>query len=194
MFQLGTRKKEIIQMKKYGSLLAITFCVPVLAFGQSTKSEAKGGARRTPGEPELLGFHGAGGFDPSARVQEARAQNNPLMTYQGGKIMTTAVTQNIFWGTSWTNSSLTGDKISGLDTWYAGFSNSNYAATSDEYTGTNGQVGPTISYLGHLTDSSQSAGGGSTSVILGEVCKMITNPDPSGNGYYSAYIDTPRRN
>jgi len=45
-----------------------------------------------------------------------------------------------------------------------------------------------------VTDSSPSAGGGSTSVILGEVCKMISSPDPSGNGYYSVYSDTKRGN
>jgi hypothetical protein len=32
----------------------------------------------------------------------------------------------------------------------------------------------------------------STSAILAEVCKMITSPDPSGNGYYPVYVDTPR--
>ena len=30
--------------------------------------------------------------------------------------------------------------------------------------------------------------------ILAEVCKEITNPDPSGNGYYAVYTDMPRGN
>ena len=34
------------------------------------------------------------------------------MTNHGGKIMSTAVTKAIFWGTSW--GSYTGDKITGL--------------------------------------------------------------------------------
>jgi hypothetical protein len=114
------------------------------------------------------------------------------MTYHGGKIMPTTNAAAIFWGTSWANYS--GDKVSGMDSWYQGFGNSNYAKTSDEYTGTNGQVGPTLTYLGHYTDTSASTGGGNAGVILSEVCKVITNPDPSGNGYYAVYTDTPRGN
>ena len=36
---------------------------------------------------------------------------------------------------------LTGDVVTGLDSWYTGYSNSNYAKTNTEYTGSNGQVG-----------------------------------------------------
>jgi hypothetical protein len=115
---------------------------------------------------------------------------SPNMTYHGGKIMTTAVTKNIFWGTSW--GSYTGDKITGLDTWYTGFNNSNYAKTSDEYTGSNGEVGPTTTHQGHVVDTSAATGGGSTAAILAEVCKVITSPDPAGNGYYAVYTDLPR--
>ena len=56
-----------------------------------------------------------------------------------------------------------GDKITGIDDWYTGHSNSNYAKTVDEYTGTNGQVGPTTTYQGHVIDTSAAAGGASTS-------------------------------
>ena len=114
------------------------------------------------------------------------------MTNHGGKIMPTAVTKAIFWGTSW--GTYTGDKITGLDSFYSGFSNSNYAKTSDEYTGTNGQVGPATTSQGHVVDTTAAAGGGNTSAILAEVVKMITTPDPSGNGYYPVYTDIPRGN
>jgi hypothetical protein len=176
-------------MNKCGLLAAMLF-VPVLAFGQPGKSELA-----TGNEPPMLGIHWARDFDPFARASDnagTHGHNNPLMTYHGGKILITAITKNIFWGTSWATNP--GDKISGLDLWYQGFSTSNYAKTSDEYTGSNGQVAPVTTHLGFVADSTQSAGGGSTSVILGEVCKMITTPDPSGNGYYSVYSDTPRGN
>jgi hypothetical protein len=62
------------------------------------------------------------------------------MTYHGGKIMPATVAASIFWGASW--GTYSGDEITGLDNWYTGFSKSNYAKTSDECTGTNGQVGP----------------------------------------------------
>jgi hypothetical protein len=77
-----------------------------------------------------------------------------------------------------------------LDSFYSGFSNSNYAKTSDEYTGTNGQVGPTITNGGHFIDTTTASGGNNTSPILAEVCKVI--PSPVANGYYPVYTDLPR--
>jgi len=146
-------------------------------------------------DPPMLGIHWAHGFEPSARAQQeakaARPRRSPNMTYHGGKIMPTATTQAIFWGTSW--GSYSGDKISGMDLWYNGFDGSNYAKTSDEYTGTNGQVTATTTHLGHIIDTSPSTGGGNTSTILNEVCKLVS-PDSSGNGYYAVYTDTPRGN
>jgi hypothetical protein len=90
------------------------------------------------------------------------------MTYHGGPILRTAAVEAIFWGTSW--KAYSGDKISGMDAFYGGFSGSDYARASDEYTGSNGQVGSTTSYAGHVIDSSAA----------------------SGNGYYPVYTDLPR--
>ncbi len=188
-------------------LLACAF-LPVFAFGQTqTETQPKPDAptaisSATPAqalselnEPPMLGIHWTRGFEPSFRMHEANRQarsRGALMTYHGGKIMPTAVTEAIFWGTSWANYS--GDKMSGIDAWYTGFNNSNYARTTDEYTGSNGQVGALTTHLGHVVDPSPSTGGSQTSAILGEVCKMIKSPDASGNGYYAVYTDTPRGN
>ena len=114
------------------------------------------------------------------------------MTWHNGAIINSSAAAAIYWGTSWSNSSFVGDKISGLDSWYTGFNNSNYAKASDEYTGTNGQVGPSNSYGGHFIDTSAASGGGSTSAILNEVCKVI--PNPVSNGYYAVYVDLKRGN
>jgi hypothetical protein len=114
------------------------------------------------------------------------------MTYHGGKILPTTNVSAIFWGTSWATSPA--DKITGLDSWYSGFSRSNYAQTSTEYTGSNGRVSAVSSYAGSVVDASAAAGGGNSSAILAEVAKTITNPDPSGNGYYPVYTDIPRGN
>jgi hypothetical protein len=73
------------------------------------------------------------------------------------------------------------DKIAGMDSWYLGFGGSNYAGTSDEYTGTNGQVTSSVSYGGHFVDSTAASGGNKVSPILAEVCKVI--PSPVANGY-----------
>jgi hypothetical protein len=183
-------------------LLPLLLCATGIAFGQTTtNTSATQEAATTPENlnvqsgPPMLGIHWARGFEPNARLANeaaqpaARARRSPNMTYHGGKIMTTAVTQNIFWGTSW--GSYTGDKISGMDQWYDGFSLSNYAKTSDEYTGSNGKVGASTTHLGHIIDTSASKSGGNTSTILAEVCKLV-RPDTGGNGYYSVYTDTPR--
>jgi len=175
-----------------------------LALGQSNAVPPKDAAPAQDltdqNEPPKLGLHWSRDFDPNPRATDdakneakaARPRGNPNMTYHGGKIMPTAVTEAIFWGPSWNTNP--GDKITGMDSWYTGFNQSHYAATSDEYTGTNGQVGSNTIYLGHVIDGSASKSGGSTSAILAEVCKVITNPDSSGNGYYAVYSDTPRGN
>ena len=175
------------------------FCVATFAFGQAADStQAAPEILSKPAGPPMLGIHWAHGFEPSARIsREADAagklrSRSPNMTYHGGKIMPTATTEAIFWGTSW--GSYSGDKITGMDSWYQGFNGSNYAKTSDEYTGTNGQVTASTTHVGHVVDTSASASGGNTTTILNEVCKAITNPDPSGNGYYAVYADTPRGN
>jgi hypothetical protein len=130
-------------------------------------------------------------------LQTARKLKNPDMTYHGGKILPTVVSKAIYWGPSWANATFVGDKISGLDAFYTGFNFSNYAATSNEYTGTNGQVGSTtMTHQGHVLDVSTASGGGSTSAILAEVCKQVSAgniiPDLNGNGYYPVYVDLPR--
>lgn len=148
-------------------------------------------------DPPMLGIHWANDFHPGARVQQdaqtARARRSPNMTYHGGKIMPTATTEAIFWGTSW--GSYSGDKISGMDLWYEGFNGSDYAKASDEYTGSNGQVTPTTTHLGHIVDTSASTNGNNTTTILNEVCKVIgSNGASNGTGYYAVYADTPRGN
>ena len=177
-------------------LLVPILCAAGFAFGQANTAAAPPQDLNPQAGPPMLGIHWARGFKPNARIaneaQAARARRSPNMTYHGGKIMPTAVTKAIFWGTSW--GSYSGDKISGMDLWYNGFNISNYAKTSDEYTGTNGQVTASTNHLGHIVDTSASTGGGNTSTILSEVCKAIGSPDSSGNGYYAVYADTPRGN
>jgi hypothetical protein len=177
-------------MKECTSPVAL-FGLAISAFGQPAASTAMG-------EPPALGITWARGFEPSpppaaGGVGAARSRN-VNMTYHGGKIMPSVNAQAILWGPSWTNSAFVGDKITGLDSWYFGFSGSNYAITSDEYTGSNGAVSASLTYHGHVIDTSTATGGNFTSPILAEVCKEIPNPDPGGNGYYAVYTDVKRGN
>ncbi len=148
-------------------------------------------------EPPILGITYSRDFANSRQANAAT--KSPLMSYYGGKIMPTVVSKAIFWGSNWAKSSFAGDKITGLDAWYVGHNGSNYAATSNEYTGTNGRVG-SIGFIhqGHVIDPSVARSGGSTQVILNEVCKQITAgtiiPDMAGNGYYPVYSTVKRGN
>jgi hypothetical protein len=173
------------------TLIAPAVVGPALAHDPDKTSRFDPGVEDlTPfGDPPMLGLHWSREF---AGNKPARPLKNPNMTYHGGKILPTVVTQAIFWGPSWVTSP--GDTIGGLDTWYQGFSNSNYAKTNTEYTGSNGTVGSATSHLGHVVDSSTASGGGSTSAILNEVCRVVTAPEPNGNGYYAVYTDLPRGN
>lgn len=113
------------------------------------------------------------------------------MTYHGGKVMPTANIQPIFWGTSW--GSYAGDKITGIQSWYAGYSNSGYAQTSTEYSnGSPGTVfvGAQTTTGATVVDPTPASSG--TNAVLAEVGRAITNPDTSGNGYYPVYTDLPR--
>ncbi|HEX4786701.1 MAG TPA: hypothetical protein VH350_20345 [Candidatus Sulfotelmatobacter sp.] len=166
-----------------------------LCLGQNTDSAAANREDLSAGvgthEPPRLGIHWARGFEPFARVRALKG-NNPDMTYHGGVILPSTVSEAIFWGPNWAKSSFTGDKITGLDSWYSGFNGSNYAKTSDEYTGSNGQVGPNLINDHYLVDTSTAANGSSTSAIVAEACKEIASP--VSNGYYPVYVDVPRGN
>jgi hypothetical protein len=181
-------------MKMKLLLRSVVLSVGVFARGQTVDSPASNrqdlSALNAQHEPPMLGIHWARGFTPFARVHGAG--NNPNMTYHGGVIMPSTVSEAIYWGPSWANSTFVGDKIIGLDSWYTGFSNSNYAKTSDEYTGSNGQVGPSVTHNGHVIDTSTASNGSSTSAIVAEVCKEITSP--VSIGFYPVYVDVKRGN
>jgi hypothetical protein len=126
-----------------------------------------------------------------ARGHAQPASTGPDLLWHNGAIMNSAAVTAIYWGTSWANSSFVGDKINGLDTFYAGVGGSPYLGTTTEYTGTNGQVGNAVSYFGHVIDTTAAPKRApKTSAIQAEVAKMITNP--VANGYYPVYVDTKR--
>ncbi|MCU1591048.1 MAG: hypothetical protein JWP11_2304 [Frankiales bacterium] len=123
-----------------------------------------------------------------------RPGSSPNMTNHGGRVLSSATTTGtVFWGPSWaaTNTAFVQDKIAGLDRWYGGFSDSNYAKTTSEYADVNGALVSTSStYAGHVVDLSPASGGASSGAILAEVGRAITNP--VANGYYAVYTDLPR--
>jgi hypothetical protein len=138
--------------------------------------------------------------EPPAGVHWARGEAKPSqgskssdMTWHGGPVMSSVAVGAIFWGTSWSNPTFVGDKITGLDSWYDGVTKSNYAKTNGEYTGSGNTqfVSTGVSYAGHFVDASAGpTKAPATSAVLAEVCKVVTNP--VANGYYPVYIDAKR--
>ena len=162
----------------------------VIAVALALASTIAGGTVASA-RPELVAGAAHGLIKPHGAAKASGGPRTPNMTYHGGAVMTQAVTQAIFWGTSWGTD--TSDKITGIDSLYRGLGGSNYARTNTEYTNSSGtHVGTAVTYNGHVNDPSAASGGGSTSAILAEVQRVITNPDPSGNGYYPVYTDIPR--
>jgi hypothetical protein len=142
------------------------------------------------GKPEpALGPHLARGQAHGGGAAPASAD----MTSHGGTILNSTFTAAIFWGKSWGGSSYVQDKITGLDAFYLGYGGTSYAATSSEYTGTNGSVGLQSTYGGHYIDlSTGPTHAPKTTDILAEVCKMIPAASLAADGYYPVYTDLPR--
>src|SRR5260370_9314164 len=138
-------------MKKYVVAAVFLFAVILLARRISTVHAADALDHGRP-EPVALGLHWARDFAPAQGHGR-----NPNMLWHNGAIMPSTYTQAIFWGTSWATSP--GDKITGIDSWYTGFGGSNYAGTSNEYSGTNGQVTSSVSYSRHAVDTNSASGG-----------------------------------
>jgi len=162
-------------------LLVVPACLDTEATDESSIDQAASGEQGLHGAPEHLqyakGSHGHGGGGGS-----------PLMTSHGGTVLTTNKTQAIFWGTSW--SSYTGDKITGLDSFFSGFGGSVYARASTEYSGTNGQVTSSSSYLGHTLDTTAAPSRAlTTTSAVAEGCK-ITGNNPDASALYLIYTDT----
>jgi len=169
----------------------------VLAFATVTVGLAAPAAQAAK-HPEGMDIHAGG---PHGQVvaheahdaSSARHGGSPNMTSHGGGIMVTSDITPIFWGTSWADSSYVDDKKTGVESFYTGYNGSNYAKTSDEYTGTNGQVGPSLTLRNSIVDSSAGPSKApSTTTILSEVAKVIANP--VANGYYPVYVDLRRGN
>lgn len=163
------------------TFLAVLLATSTALFAQEADS------RRGQPEPPVNGIHWARG-----EARNGGVTNSPLLIYHGGNIMQhVQPVQAIFWGSSWSSAAFTGDKMTGMDTFYSGIGNTTYAHTCSEYSGAGGVfVGDSITYIGHLVDTSPAANGSRTGQILAEVCTMITNPQ--ANGYYPVYVDIPR--
>jgi hypothetical protein len=148
---------------------------------ESSVDQAATGEQGLNGAPEHL--HLQKGAKPGGG---GGGTSSPLMTFHNGTVLTTNKTEAIFWG----NWSSPGDKVTGLDSFFEGFGGSHYAGDSTEYTGTNGRVTTSSTYLGHVFDTSTAPRKAlTTNSAVAEACKMTNNaPDPTA--LYLIYTST----
>ncbi len=111
------------------------------------------------------------------------ATASPAMTFHGGVVLGQLSVRLLYAGPSWSNQAFVADKIAGFDSFFAGFGGSSYAATAQEYSGSNGAVGPTIHYQGHGTPLATSLDGESMQDVATAACNeyaanAATMPNP----------------
>jgi hypothetical protein len=115
-----------------------------------------------------------------------KPSHGPLMTFHNGTVLTSNKTQGIFWG-DWSNP---GDKITGLESFFNGWGGSGMAADSTEYSGTNGQVTTSSTYLGSVLDTDTPPSRALTVAgAVAEVCKVTTDA-PQPDAVYFIYTST----
>jgi hypothetical protein len=166
------------------SLGALVASAGIVALAATVAGATPGPSLNAGGQSGLAYAHGMQGT-----VHRA---GSPQLVFHGGRVMTGgAAVTSIFWGPSWSSAGFGGDKVAGLDSFYAGVGTTAYAGTTTEYTDSVGHVGTTVTSSGHLTDvGSTPSRAPSTSAVLAVVARNIAYP--TANGYYPVYSDIPR--
>src|SRR5207245_6594711 len=108
-------------------------------------------------KPEIQRGNGHGHEYPVKGSYSSRTAHSNLINHGGPILTSSPLTQGtpvtaIFWGTSWSDPSFAGDKVTGLDSFYSGWSNSGYSTTTTEYIGSNGSVTCNVGTYRHVTD------------------------------------------
>ena len=179
-----------MSVRKFLSALGIFGLLTLLAAsGAGVEAAPPPGPHGAP-EPSMLGIHWSKGHAPPF----GGGGSDPHLVFHNGPVMAngTEVTP-IFWGSSWP--SLAGDKISGLADFYGHVGGTSYFATNEGNGGNNPFVSTSVTYTGHLMDTSAAPRRApKTSAVLAEVQSMVDSGNivPTQNGYYAVYVDTKR--
>ena len=137
----------------------------------------------------------ASGFVPARNAGRAPLRHVSNLLWNNGPVMHSTTVVPVFWGSSWGNSTFTGDKVTGLDYVYSHVGATPYLHTNSEYYDGSGNVNTSsVSKSGDLIDTTATPSGApSTTAVLNEVAKM-TGGHPVANAYYPVYSDQRRGN
>jgi hypothetical protein len=142
-------------------------------------------------------------------IQPLSPSTGNLTFHNGYVLIGGSYTYAIFWGTSWgTDPTFTADKITGLQTLFQGFGNSNYAGTMIEYNRVNQPPDiytqpsdayryiPTQSTFGgyFVDNSSAPPSEPDVATVVGKVCSTLANNGvtPRPDALYSLYTTSVR--
>jgi hypothetical protein len=172
------------------SVLAAAVAILCLGWVVGASSAARAGGR-----PSLAVGPASGIVHARGAHNKAPGRHYQLLLWNGGPVIHSTAVVPVFWGTSWSNSSFSGDKVTGLDYWYSHVGGTAYLHTNSEYYDGSGNVNTTsVSKSGDLNDfTATPAGAPSTSQVLDEVRK-VTGGHPVANAYYPVYSDQRRGN
>jgi hypothetical protein len=171
------------------ALLAAGFCCAAVVAASTASASGKG-------RPELATGPASGWVPANAHAARPGGGGHVSnLIWGGGPVMHSTTVVPIFWGSKWGNSTFVGDKVTGLDYFYAHVGGSSYLHTNSEYTDGSGNVNTTsVSKGADLTDTSATPSGApSTTAVLNEVAKA-TGGRPQAGAYYPVYSDQPRGN
>jgi hypothetical protein len=108
---------------------------------------------------------------------------SPLLTYHNGPVLHSPGVTAIFWGSQWNDPAFAGDIVTGLTTFFSGYSGSLYAHALTEYYDTTGYVTDAIKFPGFVVmdPSITPSGLARASDLIAEACRITGNaPDPTG--------------
>jgi hypothetical protein len=186
--------------KKQMAFAVLTMSVPWLAAFGDDSSTLK---------PVFIAGHGPSTVLPTGNELNPLTGSNkatvpattttaPPMTFHGGKVLTSTSVRVVLAGPKWATTTFAGDKIKGLDTFFAGYSNSPYVKTAAEYSGSNGKVGAVVKYQGHSSPSTASVSVDGRNVMqaatvaCNDLRSSAFTPDTTGNQLTVVYTDMPR--
>src|SRR5258707_7606837 len=155
--------------------VAIAACLASIAVAATVAQADPPPALFAGGTNGIVFAHGAHGNPHGGRSAQ--------LVYHFGSVMGSgAAVKSIFWGSSW--GTYTGDKITGIDSFYAGVGSTAYAGTTTEYTDSSGHVSSAVTSGGHVEDTSSapSAAPSTSQVLAVEPRALGTSAVPYG--YY----------
>jgi hypothetical protein len=128
-----------------------------------------------------------GGYDnlPTSSPTGALTFHNLGGTNLSPEILDHTNTYAIFWGPSWTNQTFVGDKITTIQSFFAGFGGSNYANTVTEYGALNQST-----FVSTIMDNAVAPDGDpGTTILGGHLCALLDSRGltPDSFGFYAMF-------